>query len=252
MKKLLNLREFKNDPFGFILDTIIGFIVNAVVPLPLSGELVSTLRGPAIGCFLSMLLLALFMLVTIGTIIMSPFLVTSDFLTRITAPFVVPSNIASDDSFIETPIPHQNPLGGVGMSYVAITAYFLDPNYFLHFGKIHTGVDFVPTDTYYKNSKTYKETHQVVVFSTINGTVRHYVDGYGGETVEVTNEQQSLKAIFVHFSTVFVNSGAVIKAGTPIGIMGKSGFATGEHVHYEIQVKSGNSWGITNPLQYIQ
>lgn len=252
MKKLHNLRELKNDPFGTILDGLIAFVVNLVVPIPLAGNVVSSLRGPAIGCLVSILLLGLFMIVTVGTIIMSPFIVSSSFLQQITAQFAVPSNIAADDSFIETSIPHQNPLGGVGMSYAAITAYFLDPNYFLHFGKIHTGVDFVPTDTYYKNSKTYKETHQVVVFSTINGTVRHYVDGYGGETVEVTNDEQSLKAIFVHFSTVFVNTGATIKAGTPIGIMGKTGFATGEHVHYEIQLKNGNSWGITNPLQYIQ
>lgn len=252
MKKLANLHAFKQDPFGFIVDTIISIVVNLVIPIPLAGEVVSSLRGPALGCFVSLLLLGIFMIVTIGAIIMSPFLVSSSFLQRMTASLVVPSNIASDDSFIETSIPMQNPLGGVGMSYTAITAYFLDPNYFLQFGKIHTGVDLVPTDAYYKESKTYKDTHQVVVFSTLNGSVSHFRDEYGGETVEITNSENSLKAIFVHFSTVFVNSGVTIKAGTPIGIMGKTGFATGEHVHYEIQLKDGNSWNITNPLQYIQ
>lgn len=251
MKKLANLHAFKNDPIGFILDIIITIVVNLVIPIPLAGEVVSSLRGPALGCLVSLLLLGIFMIVTIGAIIMSPFLVSSSFLQQI-ASIAVPSNIAADDSFIEASIPRQNPLGGAGMSYTGITAYFLDPNYFLSFGKIHTGVDLVPNDTYYQNSKTYKESHQVVVFSTINGTTKHYIDQYGGETVEVTNNENTLKAIFVHFSKVFVDSGASVKAGTPLGIMGKTGFATGEHVHYEIQLKSGNSWGITNPLQYIQ
>ncbi len=252
MKNLSKLHAFKQDPFGFIIDTLIAIVVNLVIPIPLAGELVSTLRGPALGCLVTLILLGIFMLVTIGTIIMSPFIVSSSFLQQITSSLVVPSNIAADDSFLETSIPSQNPLGGAGMSYTNITAYFLDPNYFLQFGKVHTGVDLVPNDTYYANSKTYKETRQVVVFSTLNGSVSHFIDGYGGETVEVTNDTNSLKAIFVHFKTVFVNSGATIKAGTPLGIMGKTGFATGEHVHYEIQLKNGNSWGITNPLQYIK
>ncbi|OGK59337.1 hypothetical protein A3I56_02500 [Candidatus Roizmanbacteria bacterium RIFCSPLOWO2_02_FULL_43_10] len=252
MKKLANLHALKNDPLGFILDTIITIVVNLVIPIPLAGELISSLRGPVLGCLVSILLLGIFMLVTIGTIILSPFIVSSSFLEQITSSLVVPSNIAADDSFIETSIPVQNPLGGAGMSYTSITAYFLDTNYLLQFGRIHTGVDLVPNDTYFKNSKTYKETNQVVIFSTINGSVSHFIDEYGGETVEVTNSESTLKAIFVHFSKVFVNSGANIKAGTPIGIMGKTGFATGEHLHYEIRIKSGNSWGITDPLQYIQ
>lgn len=252
MKKLANLHAFKNDPFGFIIDTLIAVVVNLVIPIPLAGNIVSSMRGPALGCLVSLLLLGIFMIVTIGTIIISPFLVSSSFLQQVTSSLVVPSNIAADDSFIETSTPVQNPFGGSGMSYTAISAYFLDPNYFLHFGKVHTGVDLVPNDSYFKNSKTYKETHQVVIFSTINGSVTHFIDGYGGETVEIINNENSLRVIFVHFSKVFVNSGDVIKAGTPIGIMGKTGFATGEHVHYEIRLKNGNSWVLTNPLQYIQ
>jgi murein DD-endopeptidase MepM/ murein hydrolase activator NlpD len=252
MKKLANLHAFKNDPFGFIIDTLITIVVNLVVPIPLAGNIVSALRGPAIGCLISLILLGIFMIVTIGTIIMSPFLVSSAFFQQLASNLTVPSNISADDSFLETSIPRQNPLGGPGMSYTGITAYFLDPNYFLSFGKIHTGVDLVPNDTYYQNSKTYKESHRVVVFSTINGTVTHFIDEYGGETVEVINNEGSLQAVFVHFKQVFVNSGDTIKAGTPLGIMGKTGFATGEHVHYEIRLKNGNSWGITNPLQYIQ
>ena len=199
MKKLRNLHAFKQDPFGFIVDTIITIVVNLVIPIPLAGEVVSSLRGPALGCLVSLLLLGIFMLVTVGTIILSPFIISSSFLQQLTSSLVVPSNIAADDSFLETSIPVQNPLGGSGMSYTTITAYFLDPNYFLQFGKVHTGVDLVPNDTYYTNSKTYKETHQVVVFSTINGSVSHFIDEYGGETVEVTNDNNSLRAIFVHF-----------------------------------------------------
>lgn len=254
MKTIRNIRKidaFRNDPFGFIADMIITVIVNLVIPIPLAGEALKAFRGPVLGCLASALILGLFMLVVVGTIVLSPFIVSASFLQRFTS--LIPStlSVSFDDSFAETSVPQQNPFGGPGMTYTAITAFFHDPRYFLNFGRIHTGADLVPTLLYYATSKTYKETGQVIAFSTINGTARFYVDEYGGETVEITNSDNTFRVKYIHFKKVLVTGGNV-KAGTPVGIMGDTGLATGEHVHYEIQVNSGGKWTPVNPLPYIQ
>lgn len=251
INRLRKLDSFRSDPFGFIADLLITVIANLFIPIPLAGEGLQAFRGPVLGCLASALILGLFMLVVVGTIILSPFIVSTSFLQRLTT--LVPStlNISFDDNFYETSVPQQNPFGGSGMAYTSITAHYLDPRYFLNFGRIHTGVDFVPTDAYFSTSKTYKETGQIVIFSTINGTARSYIDHYGGITVEVINNEDTYKVIFVHFKQVLISGGSV-SAGTPVGIMGSTGRATGEHLHYEVRVKQGSIWQPVNPLGYIQ
>jgi len=251
INRLSKIESFRSDPLGFIADLLISVIVNLFIPIPLAGQVLQAFRGPIIGCLASAIILGLFMLVVIGTIILSPFIVSSSFLQRFSNIPVSNLNIAFDDSFYETSIPQQNPFGGPGMAYTSITAHFLDPRYFLNFGRIHTGVDFVPTDTYFSASKTYAETGQIVIFSTINGTSRTYIDQYGGKTVEVTNAEDTYRVVFIHFKQVLVGNESV-RAGTPIGIMGKTGRATGEHLHYEVRVKQGSNWQPVNPLGYIQ
>ncbi len=250
MRKIINAAQFKNDPIGTILDLLIVAVANLVVPVPLTPEMVRSLRGPVLGILASLFLMVLFMIITIGSVILSPLLLNSSFLQQLTSG-LTPSNIASDDSFSETTVPIQNPFGGQGLNYTTITAHFLDSNYFLNFGRIHTGMDLVPNESYFKNSKTYKETNQVVIFSTINGSARYYIDQYGSETVELVNAEQTAKVAFLHLSKVLV-SGGTIKAGTAIGIMGKTGLATGEHLHYEVRLRDGSSWRAVNPLNFIQ
>jgi len=248
LQKLKAIRDFKNDPFGFIIDSIIIIVVNLLIPIPMSGKVAVQFRGPVLGCLISFLILGLFILTVVGTILMTPLLMTSGFLKT----FTLGSNPSANGSFSETAIPHQNPFGGSGMDYCIVSAYFMDPGYYLIFGKNHTGVDLVPSDSYFKNSDYYKQNREITIFSTINGKVSYYVDSEGGETVEVVNNDNSLKVIFIHFSEVLVNTGDNIKAGTPVGVMGSTGFSTGAHVHYEIRIKDGNSWLAVNPLNYIQ
>lgn len=189
----------------------------------------------------------------LGVIFVSPLILTSGFIHNIVTSIFQPNtlNIAPDASFTPTSVPRQNPFGGSGMSFTVITAFFHDSAYYLKFGKQHTGIDLVPSDDYFKNSKTWQDTHKVVIFATINGTVNHFVDQYGGETVDITNSDGTIRVRYIHFSTVLVDSGSV-SPGQPVGIMGETGFATGEHVHYEVQVKDGNNWIPVNPLNYIQ
>lgn len=245
-------KKITNDPFGFIFDAIVTIVINLIIPVPLVGAAVSTFRAPILGFLASLVALMILMIIAVGTVLFSPLLIPGQVLQNITSIFQVNDlNIAPDTSFVATSVPKQNPFGGLGMSYTNITANFLDPDYYLRFGRNHTGVDLVPSDEYYKNSKTYKETGKAVMFATINGTASSYIDQYGGETVEITNSDNSYKIVYIHFSKILVTSGQV-SAGTPVGIMGATGFATGEHGHYEIRVKDGNSWKAVNPLNYIQ
>lgn len=247
-----SLKKLSDNPIGFITDTIIRIIVNLIVPIPLIGEIVLQFKGPVLGALGMGIILIFFMIIIGGTILLSPLLVGTSIIQTILSPFTHISSIPPDTSFTSTSIPKRNPFGGFGMSYTTVTAYFMDPNYYLQFGKNHLGIDLIPSDSYLQNSTSYQQTHQVAAFSIIDGTVNHYIDQYGGETVEVTNSDSSLKVIYIHFSSVLVSTGDIIKAGTPVGIMGASGEATGPHVHYQIDTKDGNNWDPVNPLNYIQ
>ncbi len=246
-------RQVANDPIGFVLDRIIAVVVNMLIPIPLAGEVVAQFKAPLLGLIATLTLLAIFMVTVIGTIISLPFISSSGYLQQVISSVFQSNtlNIAPDTSFISTNVPKQNPFGGSGMSYTNITAFFHDASYYLKFGKQHTGIDLVPSDDYFQHSKTWQDAHKVVIFATMNGTVNHYVDEYGGETVEITNSDNSIRVKYIHFSTVLAESGT-ISPGTPVGIMGETGFATGEHVHYEIQHKDGSYWVAVDPLNYIQ
>ena len=56
----------------------------------------------------------------------------------------------------------------------------------------------------------------------------------------------------MHLNEVYVATSDTIPAGDPIGTMGDTGFATGEHLHYEIRVNNNGVWMPVNPLSYIQ
>lgn len=252
LKKAKNISALAHDPLGFITDAIVIMVVNLIIPIPLVGQAVARFKKPVLLALATMFILGLFLVITVGTVLMTPLIMTSGVLHNITSAFNSTSSVVADTSFVETSAPHQNPLGGSGLSFTTITAYFMDSAYYLQFGKAHTGIDLVPSSAYFANSESYKNTGKVNVFSTINGTVNYYVDSEGGETVEVTNSQGFLKVVFIHFSSVYVHTGDTLKAGTALGIMGETGFATGAHVHYEVRTKDGNNWLAVNPLNYIQ
>lgn len=251
LKYATTARKVKDDPFGFLADTITRVIVNLIVPIPLAGEIAVLFKAPIMGFLASLLILALFMLIAVGTVFMSPLLVSSAFLNDLLALPVSTTHIPVG-SFAQTSIPMQIPLGGKGLEYANITAGFKDPSYFLQFGKVHFGIDLVPNDAYYNSSQAYKDMHKVIVYATHSGKITYYVDEYGSETVEILNDDNSLKTIYMHMKEVYVPTGGTAQAGTPLGEMGKTGFATAEHIHYEIRIKDGTNWLAVNPLTYIQ
>ncbi len=235
-------QQILSNPFEFILDCIVRAIAYLFIPFPLAAEVLVRFRGMVLVILLNVVLLIVVLVVALFSIFTNPSVISNANANI---------NIPIDGSFIATDVPLQNPLGGLGLSLVKITAGFMDPNYSF-FGGIHTAVDFVPNEEYYLNNKTYKETGSVVVYATMNGTVIYNVDQYGSNTIEVTNKDNSIKVIVMHLNSVYVTTGEAVSAGKPIGTMGDTGFSTGEHLHYEMRSNNGNGWTPVNPLGYIQ
>lgn len=245
------IKSLSNDPFGFIVDTLIKVIVNLVIPIPLAGDIVARFKGPVLGFLASIAVLIIMLFVSLASIFVMLFVSPTGFFEYI-ASNIVNSVIAVNDEFIQAAVPAQNPFGGEGMSYTSVTAGFMDPSYLLQFGKNHTGIDIIPNSAYYTNSQSYRTSKKAIIYSTHSGTAEFYIDGEGGETVVILNDTSDLKTKYIHFEDVYINSGEKVQAGTPLGEMGGTGFATGEHLHYEIQVKNGDTWSPVNPLQYIK
>ena len=246
-----NLRHAKNDPFGFIVDSLIKIVVNLIIPIPLAGDVVAKFKGPILGFIASIVMLTIMLFVTFIAIFSTIFLSPTGFFKYVSA--TVGENLNGiNEEFAESTVPSQNPFGGSGMSYTSVTAGFMDPSYFLQFGKNHTGIDLIPNSTYYAQSNSYKENHKVIIYATHSGTASTYTDSEGGETVDILNDNGDLKTKYIHFKDIFINSNSKVQAGTALGEMGSTGVATGEHLHYEIQIKDSSVWKLVNPLSYIK
>lgn len=85
------------------------------------------------------------------------------------------------------------------------------------------------------------------VVATGAGLVTWSGDRYGyGQLVEV-DHGDGLTTRYGHHKALLVNVGDVVTKGQTIGIMGKTGRATGAHVHYEV-LKNGKQ---TDPLPFV-
>ena len=68
-----------------------------------------------------------------------------------------------------------------------------------------------------------------------------------GRTIKIAHAN-GLSTVYAHNSANFVKAGDPVKAGTPIGTVGRTGRATTSHVHFEIRRK-----GVAkNPLPLLQ
>jgi murein DD-endopeptidase MepM/ murein hydrolase activator NlpD len=76
-------------------------------------------------------------------------------------------------------------------------------------------------------------------------TFAGYKPAYGN-VVEITHDS-SLVTLYAHHQEILVETGAIVRKGQPIALMGSSGRATGPHVHFEVY-KNGRS---VDPASYI-
>ena len=90
--------------------------------------------------------------------------------------------------------------------------------------KRHTGID-------------YSAPHGTSIFATVGGTVEFagWRGGYG--KLMVIRHPNGYKTYYGHCSRLLVRKGAYVKQGQTIARVGRTGQATGPHVHYEVRVK---------------
>lgn len=67
-----------------------------------------------------------------------------------------------------------------------------------------------------------------------------------GEYIAIRDDDGYI-AYYAHLSQRYVESGASVKAGEPIGLEGSTGRSTGSHLHFEVRIGSRN----TDPMAYI-
>lgn len=85
------------------------------------------------------------------------------------------------------------------------------------------------------------------IYAAAGGTVIH--SGYKGSLgkLVIIDHGSGVKSYYAHCNSLNISSGAKVNAGTKIAEVGKTGTATGYHLHFEIRV-NGTS---VNPQTYI-
>lgn len=88
----------------------------------------------------------------------------------------------------------------------------------------HRGIDLAAT----KNTPIYAIDHGIVTYA------GHGKTGYG-RLVVVTHMNKKYKSYYAHLSRYKVNRGDIVRKGDLVGLMGRSGRATGVHLHFEVR-----------------
>jgi murein DD-endopeptidase MepM/ murein hydrolase activator NlpD len=109
----------------------------------------------------------------------------------------------------------------------------LDP--FLGKGAFHSGVDMTAD-------------HGAPVVATADGTVSAsgWYSGLGKRVV-LEHGRNGLSTVYGHLSDYFVRPGQVVRRGEVIGRIGRTGRATGSHLHYEVRYLDTP----VNPYKYL-
>ena len=64
----------------------------------------------------------------------------------------------------------------------------------------------------------------------------------------ILDHGRSYSTVYAHLSSSSVREGQVVGAGSVIGRVGRTGIATGYHLHFEVRVGST----VKNPLDYLK
>ena len=125
------------------------------------------------------------------------------------------------------------------LDYITITSsygYRKDP--FTKCQKFHDGIDLR-----YGNG---------LVYSMLPGrvaTVHHGDIGYGNYVIL---DHGNLRCLYGHLGEIYAKEGAVVQAGTVVGLVGSTGRSTGPHLHLQLQrLSDGNVWTSVDPLPFI-
>ena len=73
-----------------------------------------------------------------------------------------------------------------------------------------------------------------------------WLRGYG--QVVILDHGRNFSTVYAHLNSTSVHEGQVVQAGSVIGRVGKTGTATGYHLHFEVRVNGS----VKNPLDYLK
>lgn len=89
-------------------------------------------------------------------------------------------------------------------------------------GRMHTGTDI-------------KLNRGDTIVACFDGIVSRASSYYGYGKMVVLDHTHQLQTYYAHLSTILVKSGDTIRTGQPIGLGGRTGRATTDHLHFEIR-----------------
>lgn len=249
------VQAIAQNPFEFIIDRVLVVIITTCVPVPFVGELVVACKRQVVYVLASLIIANVLVVVMAVAIILNPLGFIANIASLLSGAGGATISIGALKGYIEPgfsdgSMPSLDPFGGQGREDSIMTASFHDQQYYLTYGLVHEGIDLVPSQQYYSTNQAYAKIKQVIMFATISGTAHDYTDSYGALTVDITNSQGTLLTEYKHLKQFIMQDGAV-HAGQPVGVMGATGFAFGEHLHYQIEVNQGGNWTPVDPTGYI-
>ena len=125
------------------------------------------------------------------------------------------------------------------VNYIAITTYFGEDN--------HKGIDLGWSSTYGMNQKIYAAGDGVItkIKKDFKGNDTSYKTY--GNFIEITHEN-GFKTFYAHlkYGSINLNVGDKVVMGEEIALMGNSGYAFGNHLHYEVSINDK----LVDPLLY--
>lgn len=114
------------------------------------------------------------------------------------------------------------PVGIGGWVWPTVSGYNISSNFGYRWGKLHEGIDIAGTGY---GSPIKAANNGLVVQSGYTSTNGNYI---------VIAHSNGYYTMYAHMSSRKKKAGAVVMAGDVIGYMGRSGFATGVHLHFAV------------------
>ena len=83
--------------------------------------------------------------------------------------------------------------------------------------------------------------HGTPIYASFSGTITKSADegdGYGNCIILKSDEDESVSVLCGHMSSLIAKKGDHVEQGQVIGLMGSTGDSTGDHCHFEVQIKN--------------
>jgi Peptidase family M23 len=140
------------------------------------------------------------------------------------------------------------------MGYQVTQNFGENPQIYSKLGMIaHNGIDLIPADGSFG----------AAIYCPVKGTVikKSYDPNGYGNFIMVWCKEENIALRFCHFAQPSgFNVGDTVEANEDVGIMGSTGFSTGEHLHFEVIPVDGNGskaepnngyYGAVDPQPYL-